>query len=138
MAPVTLADIVSALGGELHGPAELRIGRLASLASAGADALAFAAGERSRKDVLATQAGALVVPPSLLDAAAARGAVIVAADAHLYFARLTQWWVARRRPPETKTPARGRRLRLKRSVSGQGERTASPTWTSRSDCHMSP
>jgi UDP-3-O-[3-hydroxymyristoyl] glucosamine N-acyltransferase len=98
MAPVTLADIVSAVGGELHGPAELRIARLASLTSAGPDALAFAAGERYRKDVLATRAAALVVPPSLLDVAAARGAVIVAADAHLYFARLTQWWAARLRP----------------------------------------
>ena len=33
MAPVTLADIVSALGGELRGPGELRIARLASLAA---------------------------------------------------------------------------------------------------------
>lgn len=99
MAPVTLADIVSALGGELHGPGELHIARLASLASAGPDALAFAAGERYRKDVLSTQAGALIVPPSLLDAASARGAAIVAANPHLYFARLTQWWVARSRPP---------------------------------------
>ena len=99
MAPVTLADIVSALGGELRGPGELRIARLASLASAGPDALAFAAGERYRKDVLATQAGALIVPPSLLDTATARGAAIVAPHPHLYFARLTQWWVARNRPP---------------------------------------
>jgi UDP-3-O-[3-hydroxymyristoyl] glucosamine N-acyltransferase len=99
MAPVTLADIVSALGGELHGPGELRIARLASLASAGPDALAFATGERYRKDVLATQAGALIVPPLLLDAVAPRAAAIVASNPHLYFARLTQWWVARNRPP---------------------------------------
>jgi UDP-3-O-[3-hydroxymyristoyl] glucosamine N-acyltransferase len=99
MAPVTLADIVSALGGELHGLAELPIHRLASLDSAGPDSLAFAAAERYRQQVLSSQAGALVVPPVLRDVAAARGAVIVAPDAHLYFARLTQWWVARQRPP---------------------------------------
>ena len=99
MAPVTLGDIVSALGGELHGPGDLPIAQLASLASAGPDALSFATGERYRKDVLATKAGALIVPPSLLDAAAARGAAIAAANPHLYFARLTQWWVARHRPP---------------------------------------
>ena len=99
MAPVTLADIVSALGGELHGPGDLRIAGLASLASAGPDSLAFAAGDRYRKDVLATQAGALIVPPALQEAAVARGAAIVAANPHLYFARLTQWWVGRHRSP---------------------------------------
>ena len=45
----------------------------------------------------------MIVAPAFRDAAGARGAAIVSADPYLYFARLTQWWAERTRPP----PARG-------------------------------
>ncbi|MEN9905014.1 MAG: hypothetical protein RLZZ555_1579, partial [Pseudomonadota bacterium] len=40
------------------------------------------------------------VPPALLEQAAARGACIETPDPYLYFARLTQWWRARREQAE--------------------------------------
>jgi UDP-3-O-[3-hydroxymyristoyl] glucosamine N-acyltransferase len=49
---------------------------------------------RYASQIQTTQAGSLIVPPSLQDAAAQRGAVIVSDDPYLYFARLTQWWRA--------------------------------------------
>jgi UDP-3-O-[3-hydroxymyristoyl] glucosamine N-acyltransferase len=100
MAPsVPLAEIIAALGGELHGDPALRIERLASLDSAGPAAISFIASPRYAARLAATQAACVIVAPGLREAATARGAAIVADDPHLYFARLTQWWLARQRPP---------------------------------------
>lgn len=92
-----LGEIASQLGGELAGDAALRVERLGSLESATPSTLCFIAGDRYLKQLETTQAGCIVVAPKLREAAAARGAAIVTPDPHLYFARLSQWWVARTR-----------------------------------------
>ena len=97
---VTLAEIRAALGGVLHGAPDQRVLRLASLEAADADALSFVAQARYASQIASTGAGALIVPPALLEQAAARGACIETPDAYLYFARLTQWWKARREAAE--------------------------------------
>ena len=87
-----LGSIVEALGGELVGASDTLINRLAPLATAGADALAFVANPRYASQIDSTQAACLIVPPALRAAASERGACIVTDDPYLYFARLTQWW----------------------------------------------
>lgn len=88
----TLGDIVDALGGQLIGDRATVVNRLAPLGSAAAGELAFVAHTRYLSQVHTTHASALIVGPSLADAAAARGACIVADDPYLFFARVTQWW----------------------------------------------
>ena len=90
----TLGSVVAALGGDLLGDAEKPIHRLAPLATAKDHELAFVAQARYAHQIDTTQAGALIVPPALQEAARARGACIVTNDPYLYFARLTQWWRA--------------------------------------------
>ncbi|WP_101101758.1 UDP-3-O-(3-hydroxymyristoyl)glucosamine N-acyltransferase [Macromonas bipunctata] len=105
---VTLHAICAALGGVLHGDGTLSVARLASLEAAGPQALSFVAQARYASQIATTQAGALVVPPALVEAARARGACIETPDPYLYFARLTQWWRAQRdaaeAPPATRQP----------------------------------
>lgn len=97
MSPVTLTEIVAALGGELRGDGTLPIHRLAPLDSADATAIAFLANPRYANRLGSSAAAAVIVGPAQADAAASRGAAIVAADPYLYFARLTQWWARRQR-----------------------------------------
>ena len=97
--PVRLAQIVAALGGELCGPADLAITRLAPLESADAGSLGFLAHPRYAAQLASTAAACIIVAPTMREAALARGAAIVTADPYLYFARLTQWWAAQRRRP---------------------------------------
>lgn len=87
-----LGAIVEALGGELQGDPALSIERLASLATAQADALSFLSHPKYRKELAASQAGCVIVSPAMREVAAQRGAFIVTADPYLYFARLTQLW----------------------------------------------
>jgi UDP-3-O-[3-hydroxymyristoyl] glucosamine N-acyltransferase len=88
----TLGAIVDALGGQLLGDPSTPIRRLAPLGTAAGGELAFVAHIRYLSLVHSTRASALVVGASLAEAAAARGACIVADDPYLYFAHLTQWW----------------------------------------------
>lgn len=92
---IRLAAIVDALGGELVGPADLPLQGLASLAQAGPEHIAFVIGEKNRAAMLASKAGALIVPPVLAEDAAAQAALIVTAQPYLYYARLSQWWRAK-------------------------------------------
>ena len=96
-----LADIVTALGGELHGDPRIEIERLAPLGEAAADSLSFLSHARFRKEFAASKAACVIVSPAMQDEAAARGAFIVTPDPYLYFARLTQLWKARHAGPET-------------------------------------
>lgn len=84
--------MVEALGGELVGAPHTNIRRLAPLATAEPDALAFVASARYAPQIATTRAACLIVPPSLREVATERGACIVTDDPYLYFARLTQWW----------------------------------------------
>jgi len=95
-----LGAIVEALGGELQGDAALSIERLAPLAAAQPDALSFLSHPKYRKELLASQAGCVIVSPAMRELAAQRGAFIVASDPYLYFARLTQLWKKSHARPE--------------------------------------
>ncbi len=96
---IRLAAIVDALGGELVGPADLALEGLASLASAGLAHIGFVTGDKHRAAMLASKAGALIVPPSLAKEAAEQAALIVTPQPYLYYARLSQWWRGQMLPP---------------------------------------
>jgi UDP-3-O-[3-hydroxymyristoyl] glucosamine N-acyltransferase len=104
---VTLADVIAALGGVLHGEGAIRIERIAPLESADAASLSFLANPRYQAQLATTAAACVIVAPALAEVAAARGAAIVTPDPYLYFARLTQWWAARvrARPAPTIHPS---------------------------------
>ena len=89
---LTLRAIVESLGGELHGSDLVVINRLAPLQTATPDALSFLSHPKYRKELAACDAACVIVAPSMREAAAARGAYIVAPDPYLYFAHLTQLW----------------------------------------------
>jgi len=93
-----LGAIVDALGGRLEGSPLQPVARLAPIATAGPDEIAFVAQARYAGQIQSTKAGALIVTPALAEAAAGRGACIVCDDPYLYFARLTQWWRAQHDP----------------------------------------
>lgn len=99
---LTLRAIVDALGGELHGVESVCIERLAPLQTATPDSLSFLSHPKYRKELAASQAACVIVSPAMQEAAAARGAHIVAADPYLYFAHLTQLW---KRTHERQSPA---------------------------------
>ena len=99
MTDVALREIAEQLGGELIGDGELRIDRIGSLESATPSTISFLANPRLRAQMTASKAGCVIVGEPEREAAVARGSAIVSIDPHLYFARLTQWWVARMRPP---------------------------------------
>ena len=88
-----LADIVSALGGELHGDGSLTVERIAPLDNADTRSIAFLAQARLLDRLAHSGAGCVIVAPAHLQAARARAAaVVVTDDPYLYYARLTQWW----------------------------------------------
>ncbi|MCV2355129.1 UDP-3-O-(3-hydroxymyristoyl)glucosamine N-acyltransferase [Paucibacter sp. B2R-40] len=95
---VTLAEVIAALGGDLHGEAHTRIERVGTLLGADALTLSFLANPRYQAQLASTAAACVIVAPAFAQAAAARGAAIVTPDPYLYFARLTQWWSRRVRP----------------------------------------
>ncbi len=102
MSDVTLADIVAALGGEVSGDTTLALRRIGPLAGADAHTISFLANPRYRAQLAETAAGCVIVAPAQADEARARpngGAVIATPDPYLYFARLTQFWALRTRPP---------------------------------------
>ncbi|QEL55220.1 UDP-3-O-(3-hydroxymyristoyl)glucosamine N-acyltransferase [Chromobacterium paludis] len=82
----TLAYIVERLGGELRGP-DLAVARLAPLETAATGEIAFVASAKFRRQMLESQAGALIVTEALAAELDGR-ALIVTADPYLYFARL--------------------------------------------------
>jgi UDP-3-O-[3-hydroxymyristoyl] glucosamine N-acyltransferase len=97
---VTIADILAHLGGECAGDAALVIDRIATLDAATPSSIGFLANPRYRAHLATTRAGCVIVGPALRDEAAARGAAIVTPDPYLYYARLSQWWLARLRPAD--------------------------------------
>ena len=61
-------------------------------------AITFIAQAKFRDLLAGCTAACVIVAPELREAAEQRGAAIVATDPYLYYAKLTQWWVARIRP----------------------------------------
>ena len=94
MTDFRLGDIAAHIGGELVGDPDLRITRIGPLDTATPTTLSFLAQPRYQQQLATTQAACVIVAPALRDPAALRGAVIVADDPYLCFARLTQWWAA--------------------------------------------
>jgi UDP-3-O-[3-hydroxymyristoyl] glucosamine N-acyltransferase len=88
----TLASIVAALGGTLHGCAALKIERIASLQAAGSSDVSFLSHPKYAAQLQTTHAGCVIVAPACADMARQRGACIVTDDPYLYYARLSQWW----------------------------------------------
>ncbi|MCY7315208.1 MAG: UDP-3-O-(3-hydroxymyristoyl)glucosamine N-acyltransferase [Rubrivivax sp.] len=94
-----LGDLARLLGAELIGDPAFAITRIGPLESADANTIGFLANPRYQAQLAHTLAGCVIVAPALREAAAARGAVLVHDDPYLAYARLTQWWAARRRQP---------------------------------------
>ena len=103
MVDVGLHELVAALGGELTGDAALaaavRIDRIGPFEGATASTITFVSNPRLQPLLATSVAGCVIVGPALRDGAARRGVAIVTPDPYLYFAKLTQWWVARTRVP---------------------------------------
>ena len=99
MKPATLGEIAASLGGELLGDPGLVVDRIGPLEGATARTLSFLSNPRYQSQLAASGAGCVIVAPAQREAALARGAALVTPDPYLYFARLTQWWAARRRAP---------------------------------------
>lgn len=96
---VALGELVLALGGELLGPAEQIVQRIAPLDAADPGCISFLAHPKYRAQWAATAAACVIVSSSLRDEAVARATpTILVDDPYLYFARLTQWWARRFRP----------------------------------------
>ena len=95
--PLTLAFIVGALGGTLHGDPLLEITGLAPLEAAAAGHISFLSNAKYQSQLLGSAAGCVIVAPAMEAVARTRGACIVSANPYLYFARLTQLWRRRQR-----------------------------------------
>ena len=98
MSSVALSEIVGSLGGELAGDGAIRVDGVGPLLTATPSKIAFLSNPQYDKQLAASQAGCVIVGPAFREAAATRGAAIIAVDPYLYFAKLTQWWAARTRP----------------------------------------
>jgi UDP-3-O-[3-hydroxymyristoyl] glucosamine N-acyltransferase len=98
VADIGLHEVVAALGGELIGEPRGPITGIGPLEGATPSTLTFLSNPRLRSLLDTSRAGCVIVGPALRDAAVQRGAAIVTPDPYLYYARLTQWWVARTRP----------------------------------------
>ena len=88
----SIGFIVKALGGELIGPPEQRVQRLAPLQSAGPADLSFLSHARYREQLQTSHCGAAIVSPAMQDAVPAGTACILTPDPYLYFSRLTRLW----------------------------------------------
>ncbi len=93
-----LGDIAEQIGGELIGNPDLRITRIGPLEGATLSTISFLSHPKYAMQLAASQAACVIVNPAMRDAAVARGAALVADDAYLSFARLTQWWARQTRP----------------------------------------
>lgn len=82
----TLAEIAARLGGDLLGDGNIRISRVATLASAGEGDIAFLANPKYRQQLRTTQAAAVLLAPDAADDFA--GPRIVSANPYAYYARV--------------------------------------------------
>ena len=90
--PVTVDAIAVRLGGSVRGNGARPIARLASLESAGPDAVSFLSGRRHARLASASAAGALLVSEALASHAPPQAATILVADPYVGYARLSQWF----------------------------------------------
>jgi len=83
-----LDEIVARFGGELTGPGDVTISRIATLDAAGPGDLAFLANPKYRQQLATTRAAAVIMAPP---AEAGPAAVILTPQPYLYYARVAQW-----------------------------------------------
>ena len=95
---ITLGDIASRFGCELHGDPELRVSHVATLQGADGESLSFLANAAYRSQLETTQAAAVIV--SADDAAACPSAALVAANPYAVYARVA----TELHPPQTLNP----------------------------------
>ncbi|MGE5451031.1 MAG: UDP-3-O-(3-hydroxymyristoyl)glucosamine N-acyltransferase [Acidobacteriota bacterium] len=96
---VSVAQIVADLGGQLLGPPETSVQRIAPLdATPEPGFIAFLSNPKYRAQLASTAARCVILHASLQEEAKACPSAILTDDPYLYFARLTQWWAARFRP----------------------------------------
>ncbi len=94
---VQLGQIIDALGGELVGGLrDQEIARISPLETADAASISFLSNPRYATQMAASKAACVIVAPAMRDAAVMRGACIVVANPYVYFARLTQFWLAKK------------------------------------------
>jgi UDP-3-O-[3-hydroxymyristoyl] glucosamine N-acyltransferase len=94
---VRIGDLSLLLGAEMVGNADLTVSCIAPLETAGPESIAFLANPRYQIQLVATQAGCVIVGPAMRELAAKRGAALVCTDPYLAYARLTQWWARQMR-----------------------------------------
>ena len=102
---VLLANIIEALGGDLHGQPETPIHKIASLEEACEGDIAFLSNPKYASQLAQTKASCVIVAPAAFEALEAEHKhtnYIVTANPYLYFAELTQWW--RQQNPVRGTP----------------------------------
>ncbi len=85
---LSVADLIQRLGGDPRGDRAFPVLRFRPLTQAGASDAAFAVHERMAEQVSASQAGLMILPPSLARLADRFKAAIVVADPYLYFAQV--------------------------------------------------
>lgn len=94
---VQLGQIIDALGGELVGGLrDQEVARISPLETADAASISFLSNPRYATQMAASKAACVIVAPAMRDAAVMRGACIVVANPYVYFARLTQFWRAKK------------------------------------------
>ena len=94
---VQLGQIIDALGGELVGGLrDQEIARISPLETADTASISFLSNPRYATQMAASKAACVIVAPAMRDAAVMRGACIVVANPYVYFARLTQFWRAKK------------------------------------------
>ncbi len=94
----SLADIAARLGGDVLGDGQIRIARVAPLASAGPGDIGFLVSAKYRGQLQATRASAVIVPPAFAEAVALPR--IVTANPYAYYARVA----ALLNPPPMREP----------------------------------
>lgn len=92
--PITLKEVVDAMGGTLHGDPLASIDHLASIEHAQQCSLTFIANPKYVAMLERTLASVVILRAEYLGAykESAKKGAIVTADPYLYYAKLTQWW----------------------------------------------
>src|SRR5262245_57904295 len=83
---MTLGELAVRFGCTLKGDPDLRVSHVATLESAGPDAVSFLANPKYRRFLAQTRAGAVVVDPKLADACP--GSALLAANPYATYARI--------------------------------------------------
>ncbi len=99
MLQISVAELAALVDGEPMGDAALKLQRLGPLATADGATVSFLSNPRYRAQLDTSAAGCVLVQTALRDAVSDRPAAVLCADPYVAFARLTQWWAQRSRPP---------------------------------------